>query len=158
MPLTEDSKFVAPIITALVIGLILSVSQIYIAGNVEKRITTQRELVMDKKEVFINAIQLIDRNFDSSNLTGVVGHIPTKDKPSTKEINDVYTRLLLVSDDMKIPKKFSEFFFIGKYNSMTDRGEFILLIRKELYNLETNEDPNLIPFFGNSNVSNWGFL
>lgn len=110
------------------------------------------KLWLHKKEVFIEATDILIRNFDSSNFTGPGSerHIPTKDKPTTKEINAVLANLYLLSSDEKIPLKFME--LLNEDCSPGDIGDFIKLVRKELGHSELNIDSGEIGFFYNTDL------
>jgi len=141
--------FIAPLVTGLVIGVIIYLLQYFLTPLMEKNTLIRKEEWISKKDVFIAAIELIDKNFSAIPLTGggiPPDYTPTGKKPATEEINRVLIKLILLSNDDNIPRKFKDF-FMPKHSTFTERGEFILLLRKELFNSTIRIKPEEIPIF-----------
>ncbi len=130
--------FLAPITT----GVIIFIAQFFLLPKLERNKVAQVELWREKKDVFIKSVELIDEKYQS--LDFGKGHKTTFSKPM--EVNKIYTRLLILSENQKIPDKFWKFFdnSVLKYTP-AERGEFILLLQKEL-GLKSDTRPNEIPY------------
>ena len=134
--------FIAP----TVVALIVIIAQFFIQPLMQKNITAQSELWLHKKEIYIKAIAIIDKRFDSM----VFGSSQqTAEPPTNKEINEVYRELLLVCDDDEILIRFQKFMdtSVEGYCSPANRGDFINLIRKDLGESKFSIKPEKIPYF-----------
>ena len=106
----------------------------------------QHELWLHKKQVYIKAIELVDKRFDSM----IFGNSePIAKEPTTKEINDVFRDLLMVCDNEKIIISFSKFMDISVegYCCPINRGAFIKLLRKDLGKSTLTIEDDKIPYF-----------
>ena len=133
--------FLAPLITALIIFI----AQFFLLPKLEKNKTAQVELWKEKKDVFIQSIELIDRRYQCLSFGGKKGDGSVFNEP--EKVNKIYTKLLILSENPSIPKKFWRFFdnLVSKYTP-AERGEFILLLQKEL-GQKNNTKPENIPYF-----------
>jgi hypothetical protein len=116
----------------------------------ERNKLIQQEHWKAKRDAFASAIKLIDRHFAATNWSGPdipSDFIPTKNRPTGNEINDVLVQLLLVSDKNEIPNRFIKFFAKGFVSSAGTRGEFILLLREELFEAKSDMKPEEVPYF-----------
>jgi hypothetical protein len=135
--------FLAPVITALVI---LSV-QFFVQPILETKKVANVELWKDKKNTFLEAVNLVDEKyqtlqFDQSNKNDIATKFT-----NIAEVNRIYVKLLILSKDQTIPEKFWHFFDdTVKGFSPAERGEFILLLQKEL-GQKNKTPPEKIPVF-----------
>ncbi|MCK4905080.1 hypothetical protein KAS42_02385 [bacterium] len=148
----EENMFLKYFIAPAVVALILLVAQFILHPLLEKKIIMKKELWLEKKEVYWESIYLIDKSYDSLALSkeGYPGHIPTKNKPNTQEINEVYRKLFLLSENEDIPVIFIRFFDKDSKFSAALRGEYIKLLRKDLDGFKIRTDSEKIPFFYNT--------
>lgn len=142
--------FMAPIVTGLVIGVTIFLLQYLLTPFMERNTLIKKEQWISKRDAFIAAIELIDKNFSAIDLSGPgipTDYKPMGQKPTVKELNDVLVKLILLSDNAKIPLKFKDFF--TKFSTFTDRGNFIFLLRRELFSSVLKIKPEEIPIFLN---------
>lgn len=106
------------------------------------------ELFIYKKNIYTEVIRVVDKRFDSMNF-GDVKQI--SEEPSTKEMNEAYRQLLLVTDNDEILKRFMKFMdnSINDYCSPANRGDFINLLRIDLGKGEIKIGIDSIPYFRN---------
>lgn len=132
--------FLAPTITAFLISL----GQLYLIPKLEKKKITQAELWKEKKQVFIEALELVNdimaSLFDEEMKKEMTGKL--------KKVNNTQTKLIILSENQSIPETFADFFDKTKQSpSPAQRAEFMINLRKEL-GLECNLlNPEEIRFF-----------
>ena len=138
---TVFKYLVAPIILSIiVIG-----AQFFIQPRMEKRITAQTELWLQKKQAYIETIKLIDKKFDSLQFKDSA---PTRSRPTDKETNDAYTQLLFFCDNEEIIIEFQKFMDVSKdYCSPANRGSFIKLLREDLGKSKLSIVDEEVPYF-----------
>jgi hypothetical protein len=140
-------KIIYSIVTGIVVGVIMLMAQLFITPKIERDKLVAQEQWKAKRIAFSEAISLVDQHFSAGNWTGPdvpKKQTPTVEKPSPLEINRVYSELMLLSEDIKIPKAYITFFNTG--GSAGTRGEFIIMLRKELFKSEISIKPEDIPF------------
>ena len=141
--------FIAPLITGLVIGGAIFFLQYFLTPSMEKNTLIKKEEWISKRDTFITAIELIDKHFSAIKLSGSgipPEYKPTGEEPTVEEFNKVLIKLILLSADNRIPLKFKDF-FLAKFSTFTERGEFIVLLRKELFSSTIGIKPEEIPIF-----------
>jgi hypothetical protein len=122
-----------------VVALIVIVAQYFLLPKIESEKARATQLFQHKREVCLDAIRLVDKHINAQNLSGLdgmfQGHKPGVHVP-TDEINSVLAQLILsITDEKDIPNKFVNFFgptIAG--DVLVKRGEFILSLRREIYN------------------------
>jgi len=130
----------------IIVGIIMLVAQFFLQPLIQEKIKAQEELWLHKKQVYIKAIELVDKRFDSM----IFGNSePIAKEPTTKEINDVFRDLLMVCDNEKIIISFSKFMDISVegYCCPINRGAFIKLLRKDLGKSTLTIEDDKIPYF-----------
>lgn len=134
------------LIAPLVAALIMLTAQFFIQPLIQEKIKAQEELWLHKKQIYIKAIELIDKRFDSMKLRDSK---PIQDSPTNEEMNTVYRELLMVCDKEEILIDFQKFmdFSIDGYCSPANRGKFIKLLREDLGKSKLLIDDEKIPYF-----------
>lgn len=138
------------ILAGIVVGLFMLMAQLWTLPRLERNKLIKQERWKAKKDAFAVAIKLIDRHFSATSWLGPQvpkDFIPSKDKPTSNEINNALAQLLLISDNNGIPKRFIKFFAKGNVSSPGSRGEFILLLREELFETKSDLKPEEVPYF-----------
>ncbi len=142
--------FIAPSVVAL---LVLGV-QFLVLPRLEREKTRVVELFKHRKDVFVQAIRLVDQQINAQHLmklnpTMFKGHVPLN-AANTNDVNRIYSDLLLLAENSDVPQAFSEFFAstIGG-DILVKRGAFILRLRKELYATSVDLQPEKVPFYIN---------
>ncbi|MBU0548607.1 MAG: hypothetical protein KJ710_03245 [Candidatus Omnitrophica bacterium] len=141
-------EFIAPIITGLITGITILLFQHVLTPFMDKNSLIKKEQWISKRDSFITALELVDRRFDAVDLDdgkGEIIHKASGKKIEAEEINKCVIKLILLSDNNKIPRKFNDF-FTHRF-TFTDRGEFISLLRKELFNSAIKIKPDEVPIF-----------
>lgn len=127
--------FVSPII----VGIFVLLGQFFIQPIIAERSLSKQELWKSKYDTYLIAIKLVDREFvnmrwpKSAELPD--GYEPDGDlgAASREEINNVYAKLCLLSNDSNIPKRFMKCFgFYEKEISIGYRPELIAAFRNDL--------------------------
>jgi hypothetical protein len=137
-------------VPGVVVGLIVLVAQLLIIPRMEKAKLIVQEHWKSKRDALLEAIRLIDRFLSTANWKGIDAPndlVPSMDKPSGREINDVFSKLLLVAENSEIPNRFYKFSAKGHDSFPATRGEFILLLREELFKAQTRIKPEEVPYF-----------
>ena len=130
--------FLAPIIT----GAIIFIAQFFLLPRLEKNKTAQVELWREKKDAFIKSVELIDEKYQSLDFGKGSKSIFSK----SPEVNKIYIRLLILSENKDIPNRFWKFFDNSKSQfTPIERGEYILLLAKELGS-KNDTQPDEIPY------------
>jgi hypothetical protein len=141
-------ELIAPVITGLITGITILLLQHFLTPFMDKNSLMKKEQWISKRDIFIAALELVDRRFDAVDLDdgkGKIIHKASGKKIEAEEINKCVIKLILLSDDGKITSKFNDFF--TKRFTFTDRGEFISLLRKELFNSSIKIKPDEVPIF-----------
>jgi hypothetical protein len=141
-------ELIAPIVTGLITGITILLFQHFLTPFMEKNSLIKKEQWISKRDSFITALELIDRRFDAVDLDdgkGKILHKASGKKIEIQELNNCEIKLILLSDNDEIPRKFKNF-FINRF-TFTDRGEFISLLRKELFNSAIKIKPDEVPIF-----------
>lgn len=131
--------FIAPITT----GSFILVVQFFLLPKLERNKTAQIEFWKERYKSFIMALELVDKKYGSLDFGN--GNKGVFNEES--EVNKVYTKLLILSGNKDIPEKFWKFFDNSRKKlTPVERGEFILLLQKEL-GQKNKTKPEKIPFF-----------
>ena len=140
------STFFKTIIGPIIIALIVIGAQFIIQPLMQQRITAQIELWLQKKQVYIKTIELIDKRFDSMKFKDSE---PKRNPPTTDEINNVYRQLLFFCDNGEILTDFHKFmdFSIEGYCTPANGGNFIKLFREDLGKSKLSIVDGKIPYF-----------
>ncbi len=141
-------NFIAPIVTGLAIGGIMFFLQYVYKPLMDKTSLIKKEQWLTKKEAFTIALELIDKHYYANDLRDEKGRLIHKkegDEPTPEEINRCLIKLILLSDTDQIILKFKDFFI--KPFTFTQRGEFIFLIRKELFSSKSGIKAEEVPIF-----------
>ncbi len=140
------STFFQTVIGPIIVALIVIVAQLIIQPLMQRKITAQTELWLQKKQVYIETIELIDKRFDSMKLEDSV-HIGKP--PITDEINNVYRQLLFFCDNDEILIDFHKFMdlSIEGYCTPANRGNFMKLLREDLGKSKLSIVDEKIPYF-----------
>ena len=133
--------FLAPIIT----GVLIFIAQFFLLPKLEESKTMKRELWIEKKNTFIEALILLNKKYET---LGWGKKEPSEFK-ELNEVNKIYGKLIILSKNSKIPESFWKF-FDSKREKLTakERGDFIVLLQKEL-GQKTNTKPDEMPIFIN---------
>ena len=134
------------LVSPTVVGLIVVIAQFFIQPLMQERVTSKSELWLQKRELYVRTMSLIDNKYDSL----IFGNIkPISIAPTSQEMNEVYRELLLVSDDENVITEFGNFMDNSRtdYNSPYKRGEFIIRLRKDLGESIVSLKPDAIPYF-----------
>tara|TARA_R110001592_G_scaffold65634_5_gene201244 strand:+ start:4750 stop:5100 length:351 start_codon:yes stop_codon:yes gene_type:complete len=104
-----------------------------------------------KKEAFTAALTSIHQAMTASNWTGPdipKDYRPSGSFPSALEVNHVYALLMLTATNPEIPKQFIRFHGAEPGDqsriSTQSRGEFIILLRKELFGEKSSTEADEI--------------
>ena len=130
------SRFGELVIPGIIVGVFMLIAQ-----QISEHFRSKNKLVYEDKwrlkmEAFTTAIRLVDQTLCASKWEGAdvhQGHKPSGIRPTSLEINSAYARLMLTSESSIIPARFIAFFSSGSKSSPATRGEFIHLLRKELF-------------------------
>jgi len=98
-------KLLESLIVPVVVAIIMLIGQFFLHPIIQEKITSKSELWLEKKEAFTDAINIVAKQFNSD-LVETDKHIPTKDKPTLEEINNILSQLYMFSENDEIPKKF----------------------------------------------------
>ena len=140
------STFFQNVIGPIIVALIVIGAQFIIQPLMKQKITAQTELWLQKKQVYIETIELIDKRFDSMKFKDSE---PIATPPTTDEINNVYRQLLFFCDNGEILTDFHNFmdFSVEGYCSPANRGNFIKLLREDLGKSKLSIVDEKIPYF-----------
>ena len=140
------SIFFKDLIGPIILAIIVIVAQFFIQPLMQQKITAKTELWLQKKEVYIKTIELIDKRFDSMKFqdSEPIGNPPTND-----ETNKVYRQLLFFCDNEKILTDFLKFMdkAIEGYCCPANRGNFMKLLREDLGKSKLSIAGEEIPYF-----------
>lgn len=106
--------------------------------------TKSLELWINKKNVFVKSILLLQRCWDSSDfkmLEGQKPHIKINNLPTALEVNEVLAQLYVLSADEKIPNEFKS--VLTMEASPASISKYILLVREELADLSIDIKPKI---------------
>lgn len=104
--------FLGPIITAAFVA----VFYFFATPHAEKKALIKKEMWLSKKDAFLDAIRVIDKHFGSGKWGGTdipKDYVPSGEKPSVDEMNKAYRNLMLLCDNIEIPKRFIGFLVKG---------------------------------------------
>lgn len=135
------------LIAPVIVGVVVICGQFVVQPSIQERVASRTDLSMQKRELYIDALALVDKKYDS--LSWPNASAPGA-APTDAEINKIYRELLLVADDAAIIRMFREFMDTSSddgYHSAANRGEFLLLMRSDLNQPSTNLAPGEIPYF-----------
>ncbi len=133
----------------VVTGLFLLIAQFFIQPILQEKITSKSEKWLKKQDIFSKAAVVAMRRFDADNFNGPGSdkHIPIKNKPTSTEKNEILSQLYMISDDENIPQKFIE--VVNNETSAGEIGNFIKMLRRELYGKDSTIDSNKMGVFYN---------
>ena len=151
MDFTIDwAKFGELVVPGVVVGVFMLFAQLGAELYREKRRLIAEEGWLAKKDAFSSAILLVDQHLTSTTTWSgpdvPKDHKPSGAAPSSLEINSVYAQLMLTAESPDIPRRFVTFFMKGHNSSPATRGEFIILLRKELFSSKTSIKPEEVPW------------
>ena len=131
---------------SIIVALVVIVAQFFIQPAMQRKVTSQSELWLHKKDVYIKTIELVDKRFDSMEFKDAK---PINEPPTSKEINSIYRQLLVFCDDDKILTDFEKIMNISVegYCSPANRGKFIKLLRKDLGKSKLSIIDDKMPYF-----------
>jgi len=137
------------------IEFVFAVILLFIAVHTAIKTARGTQLLQHKRDVFVEAIQLVDKHINAQenlrNFGGMfAGHIPLDHVP-TEDINRVLSQLVMLSaSNEEIVTTFTDFFgeTIGG-DILVKRGSFVNLLQKDLYKKKTTLLPERIPFYVN---------
>ena len=136
--------------TATLSGLVVSLLQIIVLPRLEQKKLRFQEAWRSKRDAFVVALQILDRHLASTNWSGPdvpSDFKPSTDKPPSHEINRSVVSLSMLSDSVKVPNTFANFFKKGNQTSPADRGNFIQMLRNELYKSKATFKADELPYF-----------
>lgn len=136
------------VMTAVLSGAILLLLQWLVTPRIELNKTIQQEQWKTKRDAFLKAIELIDRQLESTRWRGpdMKDYVPDYSKaPTQDEKNEQLRLLLLLSHNPQIWRMFVDVF--DKGISPTVRATYISLLREELFGSTAKIDPDQVPYF-----------
>jgi hypothetical protein len=140
------SPFFKTVISPIIVAVVVIAAQFVIQPLMQRNIIAQTELWLQKKQVYIETIELIDKRFDSMEFKNSK---PMRNLPTTDEINNVYRQLLFFCDNSEILTDFRNFMDLSVegYCSPANRGKFIKLLREDLGKSKLSIADEEIPYF-----------
>jgi len=140
------SAFFKTVTGPIIVLLFAIIAQLIIQPLMQQKITAQTELWLQKIQVYIKTIELIDKMFDSMKLEDSE---PIGNRPTTDKMNNVYRQLLFFCDNDEILMDFHKFMdlSIEGYCTPANRGNFIKLLREDLGKSKLSIVDEKIPYF-----------
>lgn len=142
-------KVAESLMPALFVAVVMLMFQIFIEVWRSKRKLIAEEGWKAKKQTFVDAIILVDRSMQASTAWEGLddGFVPEGTPPSSLELNQAFSQLMLTAENPEIPRLFRCFFDRNQTYDLSTRGKFLLLLRDELFQEKISIEPDEIPWF-----------
>jgi hypothetical protein len=125
---------IGPIVTGIIIGLAVTIVQIYVNPRAAKGVKIQESITEKRFEACDKAIELMRRSLDSATITGKSvpeWYTPTEKAPTQTELNSAYLQLLVYLKNTTVAEEFRAATAPKKIGP-NDILKFISTVRKEL--------------------------
>ena len=140
---------IGPTATGILVGIIVLVGQFFINPVIAHKEAQRAELQRAKQEVYLAAVDLVDRFYLSlpwKTTDGQAMNLQLGLRPSREEINQCYAKLILVEDDNSVSDAFLSCFGHGSVQgfSVAFRDAMVNQMRRDLYAtnpITTKESP-----------------